>query len=68
MESLIKEIASATGLEVELVRKNLSTPKDTAHGDLAFPCFLLAKDWKLAPPACAEKLKNTIKLPAEISS
>lgn len=34
----------------------LETPKDSSHGDLAFPCFQLARALKKAPPAIAADL------------
>jgi arginyl-tRNA synthetase len=34
----------------------LETPKDSSHGDIAFPCFQLARALKKAPPAIAADL------------
>jgi arginyl-tRNA synthetase len=35
----------------------IERPKDTKLGDLAFPCFRLAKELRKAPPAIAQMLK-----------
>jgi arginyl-tRNA synthetase len=62
-ERLIQAIHEATNLSPEVIAKNLTTTKDTTHGDLAFPCFFLAKEWGTAPPECAKKLLALLKLP-----
>ncbi|MCO6432402.1 MAG: arginine--tRNA ligase [Deltaproteobacteria bacterium] len=64
-ESLVSAIAAASALEPSQVSKVLVKPDNVGHGDFAFPCFILAKEWKLAPPACAAKLKEAIALPPE---
>lgn len=38
------------------IEKLLETPKDSNHGDIAFPCFQLARALKKAPPAIAADL------------
>lgn len=62
-ESLVDAIQVASSLPKEVIAKNLVTTKDIKHGDLALPCFLLAKDWGLRPNECAEKLRSQIILP-----
>jgi arginyl-tRNA synthetase len=47
------EGVSLTAIEIENL---LETPKDSSHGDLAFPCFQLARALKKAPPAIAAEL------------
>ena len=37
------KIIELTGLEREVVEKSVETPPDEKMGDLAFPCFPLAK-------------------------
>jgi len=64
---LITTLHAATNLPLEILEKNVGPTKDTKHGDFAFPCFLLAKEWGMAPPDCAKKLASTIELPAGIS-
>lgn len=65
------KLAEAIGVVSELdpaqVQKALSKPKELKFGDFAFPCFMLAKSWKLSPPECAEKLAKSITLPDGIS-
>ena len=60
MEPFVHEIAAdlARALErpVEDVRALLERPTDTARGDLALPCFKLAKELKSAPPKIAVEL------------
>lgn len=43
-------------LSPELIKSKLESPKDASHGDIAFPCFLLAKALKSAPPKIASDL------------
>ena len=66
--ALVKSIVEATDLYISVVDNALEKPKNSEFGDLAFPCFLLAKSWKLPPPKCAEKLAAEIKLPQCFSS
>lgn len=66
-ESLIHILATTTGLAPAAVQKALSTPKSIEHGDIAFPCFLLAKSWGLPPHECAKKLAAEISLPTDFS-
>ncbi|MBD67154.1 MAG: arginine--tRNA ligase [Halobacteriovoraceae bacterium] len=49
-----------TSLELEQVYKLLAPPPKANMGDVAFPCFLLAKELKMAPPQAAEKLKECL--------
>lgn len=63
--NLVKALHEATKLPLEVIEKNLTPTKDIKHGDLAFPCFLLAKEWSLSPADCAKKLAQSIALPTE---
>lgn len=63
-----KTISSLINIDEATVSRSLERPKNAAHGDLAFPCFLLAKSWKLSPPQCAEKLRAELSLPKGIAS
>jgi len=38
----------------------IETPKNTDHGDLAFPCFQLAKSWKKSPVEIANELSKEL--------
>ena len=42
------------------------TPSDTKNGDLALPCFRLAKALRAAPPVIAGKIKENIEAPKGI--
>ncbi|TDJ71154.1 MAG: arginine--tRNA ligase, partial [Planctomycetota bacterium] len=47
-------IAAETGIDAGSIR--LEQPRDAALGDFAFPCFVLAKELRKAPPAIAAEL------------
>jgi arginyl-tRNA synthetase len=66
-ESLIESIKSCSNLPVETIEKSLTPTKDIKHGDIAFPCFMLAKEWELSPVECAKKLAQSILLPSGFS-
>ncbi|MCC6954286.1 MAG: arginine--tRNA ligase, partial [Deltaproteobacteria bacterium] len=61
-------IADATEVPVEECFSLLEAPKSSDHGDLAFPCFQLARTWKTAPPVCAKTLREKLQLPPEVES
>ena len=67
-QKLAAEIAKITELPANQVESMLSAPKDPKLGDLAFPCFVLAKSWSKNPAECAEKLAADLRLPADIDS
>jgi arginyl-tRNA synthetase len=64
LQELAVEIARISGLDSSIVESLLGVPKMRTHGDVAFPCFELAKLWKISPPECAAKLAKTLVLPA----
>lgn len=64
--TIVSLIASATGLDQIMVMGAITRPKEQAHGDFAFPCFMLSNTWKLSPGACAIKLHEELTLPEEI--
>lgn len=55
---LAGELGRALGVAPAAVR--LDRPRDAGHGDLAFPCFQLAKERGLAPPALAAELAGKL--------
>ena len=55
-EYVIDSIVAITELEREVVEKSIETPPDEKLGDLAFPCFPLAKVMRKAPPMIAQEL------------
>lgn len=55
---VIDNIAKITGLEKEIIEGVVETPPNSELGDLAFPCFTLAKTMRKAPPVIANELKD----------
>ena len=55
-EYVIDKIIEVTGLEREVIEKSVETPPDEKMGDLAFPCFPLARVMRKAPPVIATEL------------
>ena len=51
-------IAAAAGVPAETIR--LEAPRDDKLGDLALPCFLLAKQKQKPPPALASELARAL--------
>lgn len=58
-EKLIKEISQLTGLDVQAVEKAIEVPPNPEMGDVAFPCFPLAKVMRKAPPVIAAELAES---------
>lgn len=55
-EHIIEKIVQITELERETVENAIEVPPDEKMGDLAFPCFPLAKVMRKAPPIIAKEL------------
>lgn len=53
-DAVTRALAEATGLPAEEIR--LEQPRDPLLGDLAFPCFPLARSLRKPPPAIAAEL------------
>lgn len=53
-------IAKFTGLSLEEVLVSLEKPPSADMGDVAFPCFMLAKELKKFPAVIAKKLSDSI--------
>lgn len=51
-------LTDVTGLPAEDLR--IENPRDPSMGDLAFPCFVLAKSRKMAPPAIAAEIAEAL--------
>jgi arginyl-tRNA synthetase len=70
-EQVLKELedwqerAAGHGLTVQSIHDALVTPPQAAMGDLAFPCFPLAKALKTAPPRIAAELAKGLALRTE---
>ena len=59
-EEVKQTIAPLVPLEEEEVLSILETPPDPSYGDLAFPCFTLARELKKPPPAIATELSEKL--------
>ena len=59
-EHIIDKLHKLTGLELEAIEKAVETPPDEKLGDLAFPCFPLAKVMRKAPPIIAQELAEQL--------
>lgn len=57
-KDILKAVAKASGEELDA--SVLEYPADAAKGDIALPCFALAKTLKKAPPAIAAELARTL--------
>jgi arginyl-tRNA synthetase len=55
-EYVCGKLAGYTGLESEIISAALEIPPEQKLGDLAFPCFVLAKTLRKAPPVIAKEL------------
>ncbi len=53
-DKILAALADHTGLASSALK--LESPRDPGLGDIAFPCFALAKERKLPPPAVAAEL------------
>jgi arginyl-tRNA synthetase len=58
VERIRRVVASHTGLPPEQIK--IESPREAVNGDLAFPCFQLAKTQRQPPPAAAVKLAQAI--------
>ena len=52
-ESLAEALSPICGVEAAMLADWFEVPKKADMGDLAFPCFRLAKSMRKAPPAIA---------------
>ena len=66
-ESLAEALSPICGVEAAMLADWFEVPKKADMGDLAFPCFRLAKSMRKAPPAIAAELQNQIVLPAGVA-
>ena len=60
---LAEAIAKASGLTTKEILPMVEVPSDTKMGDLAFPCFRLAKTMRKAPPLIAQEIAQKLELP-----
>lgn len=57
-EYTIKKIAEITEIDESVVAGTVEIPPEQKLGDLAFPCFILAKTLRKAPPIIAKELSE----------
>ncbi|MBR1443475.1 MAG: arginine--tRNA ligase [Firmicutes bacterium] len=55
-----KAIAAAANMNIDEIIDIIEVPADTKMGDLAFPCFKLAKTLRKAPPMIAKEIGEKI--------
>jgi len=58
-------LSNATGLSMDTAYSSIEIPPQSDMGDYAFPCFLLSKTLRKAPPVIAQELAADPKLSAE---
>ncbi|MCU9615145.1 arginine--tRNA ligase [Caldibacillus lycopersici] len=59
-EVFAQAIYKQTEISLEQIYRLIEVPKHPSLGDLAFPCFLLAKTWKKSPASIAEQIAQSI--------
>ncbi len=57
-------IAEKAGITKEECASFIEVPPKKEMGDLAFPCFKLARVMRKAPPVIAQELKDTLSMPS----
>ena len=57
-ENIVAKLGELTGLELSVLDQLTETPPNPQMGDLAFPCFTLAKTMRKAPPLIASDLAS----------
>ena len=53
-----KKISDISGIDIAEIKKLIETPPEQKLGDLAFPCFTLAKTMRKAPQIIAKELSE----------
>lgn len=59
-KQLITDSIKMEGIDKQSLLALVSTPKDSAMGDLCIPCFKLAKEMKKPPMAIAEEIAESV--------
>lgn len=60
MKESIINCLKITGLGIKEIDGLIEIPKDSSHGDFAFPCFILSKTMKKSPVHIAQELVKKI--------
>ncbi len=66
LDEAIAKLAKASGLSPEALSRLVAVP-DLARGDLAFPCFSLAKERKAAPPRIAAEIAAKLEVGGRVA-
>jgi len=66
-QRIVDQLAESTGLERSLVDAAVERPKNPDFGDLAYPCFQLAKLRKAPPQQCSADLAASLPCPEGVS-
>ena len=59
-QNLSQQLAPILGLNSNVIKSSLESPKQAGHGQLAFPVFSFAKELRKAPPLIAKEFKEKI--------
>ena len=63
---LAKQLAEIIGMEAQEIENMFETPPNREMGDIALPCFKLARVLRKAPPAIAAELTQKLTLPESV--
>ena len=66
-KELAQRLAKICSMEEQAVQEMFETPPDREMGDLALPCFKLARTLRKAPPVIAKELEGSLELPETVS-
>ena len=61
MDKFKEAIADFLRKETKIERREVEVPPNPEMGDYAFPCFVLAKEWKKSPNEIAQELSGKFK-------
>ncbi|GIM45460.1 arginine--tRNA ligase [Collibacillus ludicampi] len=59
-KEVVQQLQPWVSLDTEQLYGLIEVPKDESHGDLAFPCFTLAKTLRKAPQVIAQELAEKV--------
>jgi arginyl-tRNA synthetase len=59
-KEVVQQLQPWVPLDAEQLERLIEIPKEEAHGDLAFPCFTLAKTMRKAPQMIAQELAEKV--------
>jgi arginyl-tRNA synthetase len=59
-EQVADQLQEFIPFDREKIQSLIENPKEESHGDLAFPCFQLSKEYRKAPNVIAEELADKV--------